>query len=180
MVETIGIDLDGVVFNVINPWLSNYNLRYDDDLKMTDLQSPAIKNHVKPECDVKWLYGPDCITNDIMLNCEFFPGAKEFLIRLMDDPDYKVIFITNTFPFNRAARGVRISEEFFGKDWELCFIADKWRVKVNIFIDDFYEKVWSYKKFNPTSKVFLISRPWNAKDKWDKKLDELKDLEKFL
>ena len=62
--------------------------------------TPNLGNHVKDECDKKWLYGSDSITDEIMLTSEFYPGAKEFLIDLMNDPNMNVIFITNTFFLN--------------------------------------------------------------------------------
>lgn len=51
--RTIGIDMDSVLNNLIEHWLSIYNRDFQDTLTPNDITSWDIHKYVKPECGIK-------------------------------------------------------------------------------------------------------------------------------
>ena len=171
----IAIDLDGVVFNVIEPWIDNYNFMFNDNLKIEDLIDGTIDKFTKKECSTNMLYGPKIITNEIMLTCKFYDGAKQKIKDLSFGHD--LAFLTATFNHNRPARTKRLLYEFGDIEFDLIYTNKKWQYPFDLFIEDSHYFCKLYKECNPDSRVIMITRPWNEHNEWPDRLDELKFLE---
>src|SRR5574340_1102112 len=67
---TIFVDMDGVVANIIDHWLDEYNKDWNDNKTSKDMKSFGLEKYVKPEC------GP--FVFDYMYRKKFFRKAKVY------------------------------------------------------------------------------------------------------
>lgn len=161
----IGIDLDGVVYNIIDMWLEEYNKLTGDDIKTSNLKSPGIHKFTKlnPNESSKLLYSEQILKNDIILNCPEYPNSISTIKNLMCN--HHIMFISNTFMFNREARVKRLIQDFgipeYPNNYDIIFTSKKERIKCDMFVDDFIINVKTYKTHNKNSIVYIITRPWN-------------------
>jgi len=58
----IAVDVDGVIVDLVTPWLRRYNLDYNDDLTPESIQDWEVDKFVKIECGeriYKYIENPD-------------------------------------------------------------------------------------------------------------------------
>lgn len=171
------LDLDGVVFNVIEGWLKNYNEAFNDNVTpddLTDFWLHKFCNNAPKEV----IYGPTIITNEIMMTAPFYPGAKEKIEKLALGND--IVFVTSTFNHNRASRVKRLFQEFGGIDFDLVFTEDKSSVIGDLFVDDYIYHLEHYRKIHDETRCVLVRRPWNQKYDWDDCINELSELDPII
>jgi 5'(3')-deoxyribonucleotidase len=77
----IWLDMDGVLVDLMTPWLAKYNYLWADNLRERDIKAWNIREFVKPDCgdEIHHMLG-----GDIFLNAEPYPGAIEFVRQLAD------------------------------------------------------------------------------------------------
>lgn len=138
-------DVDQVVADLINGWLSLYNEAFDDDLKHEDITEWSVHPFVKPECGKKiydFLRHPG-----LYERVKPLPGAKEG-IRALRDGGYRVVFVSSCVVDSTDAKMRWLIKHGFLPDQrhQDDFIAahDKSLVIGHVLIDDKPDNVMKY------------------------------------
>lgn len=187
------IDLDGIVVNLIDPWLTCYNIEYNDVLTVKDIKDWDISRFVKPECGKKifsYLTMPSFFEHLLPL-----PGAIEALKKLQDDGHEVVICSATEVP--EAAKGKMIWVQkhlpFITKD-NLVLTNGKHHVRgVNVVIDDSPHNIQRFRdEYGNGVEILTLTYPWNdvvadkcirvgahteSREAWDKILQHVATLE---
>ncbi len=159
----IGIDLDGVVYDLMTPWLRRYNERYEDTLTREDIIDFNFEG-VEFRCDVgdfmSFLYD-----GRIHLEAEPVPMAVEVITEWASE-GHTIVFISATKRPAIWAKVARLAVDFPDVPYELHFTSDKAAVEVDVFIDDHVRNVLDYALLgvNPDAVVLLFDQPWNHDD----------------
>ncbi len=162
------IDMDGIIVDLMTPWLEVYNREWGDSLQRWQVTDWALHRFVKPECGLK--------VYDFIKRLGFYDhlpahlGAIEAVTKLHES-GHDIKFATAS-PCADAARGkiVWIEREFehlgFGIR-DVISIYDKVWLEADVLIDDKTEtiKAWSQKATTQTSyprpRIMAISHPHN-------------------
>jgi uncharacterized HAD superfamily protein len=154
----IGVDIDGVTYDEMTPWIAEYNriysqrLRYED---MTDFDFRGVKLKCTPEAffsiykqaDVQWAAQP-------------IWKAMEVLTQLNAD-GHLICFISAgkrcTIPIKMA----KLMQDLPDTPYEIHFTKEKWKVDVDVMIDDsphFMRQWLTMMKMPP---LIYYRQPWN-------------------
>jgi len=161
----IGLDLDGVVYDVMTPWLKRYNERYGDNMTrsdITDFDFEGVDFKCTKEEFMSFLYD-----GRMHLDAKPIAGAVE-AITMMADAGHTIVFITSTKRPAIWAKAARLMTDFFDTPYEIHFTSEKEHVMVDVFVDDHIgnlERVWRYnaKRGKVGPDLFLFDQPWNVK-----------------
>lgn len=153
-------DLDGVVGKFVDAFLSAYRA-----------EGGEIPPHFEVDC---WGF-PDLLPNQkavikawrnpkIFLDQEPYPGAIKALKLLHDNFD--LVIATSAAP----PLGVHIPAKMrwlsdkapFVTSSQLVFTGRKSLIRGSVFIDDYHENCFQWKRANKSGQVYMIARPWNA------------------
>jgi 5'(3')-deoxyribonucleotidase len=158
---TILCDLDGIVADLLTPWLSRYNADYGDNLTVTDITDWDIHNCVKSECGEK-IY--DYINEPgFYFNLKPLPGAIDTINSLRND-GHEVVFVTASASApHTAEEKLRWIEKHFGMSRRDVFIGHKKHlVKGDVFIDDSPKNLMKYREAWPDALICTIAYPHNV------------------
>lgn len=150
----VGCDVDGVLADIMTPWLGRYNHDWDDNLKLTDIKTWGIDKYVKPECGQK-IYG---YLKDPTLYDEALPydGALEF-IKNLKEAGHRVVYVTACTPQHLYRKFQWLLDLKLLKNIrEYITASDKSLVCTDWLVDDSYENTSKFK-----GQTALIARPWN-------------------
>ena len=75
------VDLDGIVVDLLRPWLDAYNRQWGDSLSVADITTPRLAELVRPECG-REVYDLLAVPR-FLAGLEPLPGALEGLQRLL-------------------------------------------------------------------------------------------------
>lgn len=155
--NTVGFDVDGVLCNLISPWLAQYNRDYSDNLTVTEVSDWDISKFVKPECGKKifdYLEDPSLYDNA-------FPYAGMLEVVKFIRKLYNVKFITTATVGSQGRKLIWLQEHgFFRSGDEYAEMKDKSNAPVDILIDDYIENVKGfYERGSGVS--LLVRREWN-------------------
>lgn len=148
----IGIDCDDVCINLIDRWLYEYNLDYNDNLNRNDITNWSVDLFVKPECGqniYKYIENPK-----IYDYCEPVKDSLEAvnLLRTMG----RVIFVTSPTTGCAGRKYVWLKDHgYIDKMEDYVEAKDKTLVKFDHLFDDNFNNVRK-SKYN-----FLFNAPWN-------------------
>lgn len=152
----IGVDADEVVIDLLTHWLRLYNSDYDDNLTPNDITGWDLALFVKPECGVKiydYLELPD-----LYVDCDLIPGAQDAVFRLRE-AGHDVVTITakhNPSKLDLLQRwGIVRSQASYIVE------KDKWKVPVDVLVDDNYETIKKYREMREGSCAILFSQKHN-------------------
>jgi len=158
MTLTLGVDLDGVVFDLMTPLLAQYNKDYDDDMTREDITNFRFEKD-RFKCGrlaYNYLYDPR-----IQFASPFFEGAEKVLKAFMLHDDIDVIFATATSRAVMPAKLAKIESAFPSTYYPYGFYLgrDKTKVDCDVFIEDAAHNVLSM--LNKNKQVIMPDRPWN-------------------
>jgi len=153
----IGVDVDDVALDLVSEWIKRYNADHNDNLKLSDITTWDIPNHVK--CGDKiydYLKQPN-----LYVDMPVIEGALEGVKALREIGD-RVVFVTScTRGPMFEAKWNRLITAGFLEDSRLEYnyvgMSDKTLIKVDVMIDDRPETI---KAIGLRGKLF--QRPWNT------------------
>lgn len=152
---TAGIDNDGVMFDLITPWLCGYNIDWKDNLTPSQILEWDIHKFVKPECGMKiYDYLEDPKIYDKVLPVR---GALEG-IRALREMGYKILFVTHSTKGHAGRKYVLLKD--FGMildDSEYMEAEDKSHAPCDYLLDDYTYNVSSFK----SGTGVLFTAPYN-------------------
>jgi len=167
MTLKVGIDLDDVVFNLMDSWLSMYNKDYEDDMTKEEIINYYLgqpqKNGREFKCGSKiyqYLYDPRLhLEPSIMFRGGYY--ADVAIRRLMDAGDVDITFITSAPRTVMPAKIHRLERIFPSKDYAygLYMTNDKSRLDCDVFVDDGPKNFWNI--VQKGARVLLFDQPWN-------------------
>jgi 5'(3')-deoxyribonucleotidase len=162
MDKLIGLDIDGVVANLIPVWLAHYNHDYNDNLKPTDITGWDTDKFVKPECGLKiYDYLKDPHLYDEVLPVD---GALDAIKELKAD-GYRLVYITATpieasgakFQWLKRYGCIKSPQDYVEASDKSLLMA------LGTLVDDKPENLdYFYKKI-------LFGQPWNEVQKYNPK-----------
>lgn len=159
---TILCDLDSTLADLHNPLIAIYNREFNDRLKIADLKTWNLMDHVKPECG-RLIYDRFLRTPGLFNNMKPFPGAVERLKNLVDD-GHDVYIATDVFFPEHATEKLRWCQEhvpFIPRD-HIVLGAPKHMLRADVLIDDSPHQVRRYRQawgFGPL--ILVLAFPYN-------------------
>jgi 5'(3')-deoxyribonucleotidase len=161
MIRRIGIDVDGVVADLLQEWLNRYNLEYDDRLTKADVTHYDLNRVVKPAAR-------NAIYN-MVANPTIYDGVKPIegaaqAIRDFRAAGWKVVFVSHCFRRCYEQKLEWLARYgFLDYAWEQGvrphpdFIAarDKRWIDVSYLVDDHLQTV---EEFSSTGKHGILFR----------------------
>lgn len=132
--HTILLDLDSTLCDFLATFLEEVKKKYNKDIKVQDI----ISYHY-----IHDLVGADCrdiyLQNDFYKKVQPFLGAEDFVERLCEKYNVKIVTVSNTKD-NQSSKTSFINKHFPSVS-EIIFTEDKWKVEGDILIDDSFEQV---------------------------------------
>jgi len=157
---TIISDVDGVLANLVTPWLAKYNKDYDDDVKPENLKDWDIHPFLKPECGLKFYdYIEDPKLYDKVK--PYTDDAQQTIAKLRED-GHRVIFVTTSTLGASGAKFTWLTKWGFidGNGMgDYVEATDKNLIKADVLIDDRYDN--TQKWYNKGQFPILFKQPWN-------------------
>jgi len=155
---TIILDVDGVVADLMTPWLNEYNKDYGDTLNVSDIQSWNAHSYTKPECGTKFYnYIEDPTLYDVVLPTS--PDVLEFVSQIKKE-GHRVIYVTTSTLGSSGAKYKWLKKwSFLDSMNDYVEATDKNLIKADILVDDKYENAqrWYLSGGLPV----LFRQPWN-------------------
>lgn len=149
----IGLDMDGVICDLVPEWLNRYNNDYDDCLTKDHIKSWNMGEHVK--CG-KAIY--DYLADESLYDCAtVIDGAVETTKHWIDE-GHDVIVITRVhYPYAAAAKLKWLQTHFPHLTNIVIVTSDiKYLVNADVLIDDGSHNLELFKGLR-----ILMTRPWN-------------------
>lgn len=153
-------DLDGMVADLMTPWLSAYNRDYSDNLTQAQLLEFDIHHFVKPECGQK-IY--DYINaGDVYAQLQPIPGAL-LAIEAIKKQGHEVVIVTAGAKHEHTAgHKLEWCKRYLGFSRKDCMIAHrKELVRGDVFLDDSPKMIRNYRKAWPNTPILSIAYPHN-------------------
>ena len=167
----IGVDLDGVLYDMVSELLDHWNYDYETELEPEDITEYKMwqclgcsEEHFK-----EW-YSGEVTERGFLLDLPLYPDAESWLIDLSYFEDSwgeampnDIIFITARQPRISAIDTAEALSDIQALslsqiNWELHFCGQKWRVDCDVYIDD---NPYLLRPFAKAGKeLLLIERPW--------------------
>jgi len=150
----IGVDVDDVCGDLINPWIMKYNRDYNDNLEKKDVTDWAVHTFVKPECGREiYKYIEDRSLYDEVKPIPFSLEAVKNLKHMG-----RVVFITSSTIGAAGRKFLWLQEHGFIETIDDYVEAkDKTLIAYDFLIDDNYHNV----KYGDNN--ILFNQPWNLK-----------------
>lgn len=159
---TVLCDLDGIVVDLLGPWLAAYNAKWDDNLTPDHITDWNIHQFAKPECGFKMYDFID--SGEVYKNLRALPGAVEG-IKQIEKMGHEVIMVSAGSK-NLATAGHKLEwcKEFLKFSRKKCIIAHKKELVCgDVFIDDSPENILKYRERWPDVPIMTISHPYNQR-----------------
>jgi 5'(3')-deoxyribonucleotidase len=157
----LGIDLDGVVANFTQGWMTFYNRDFGADLKFEDSQNWGDLVDLTHFEDIGefWRWSSQLEGHSVFWHLETFPGAVEAL-RTLDSDGHDLIVLTTkpTFAIDDTHDWIARHEI---PATEVFILDDKWLVDCDVYLDDSPYVIPSLLAHRPERTVCRYIRPWN-------------------
>ena len=157
----LGIDLDGVVANFIEGWMTRYNLEFGTSLTpdlVEHWDAASDLTHFTDLCEFWDWAGAGGSGPSVFRNLSLYPGAKRTLCDLAADHD---IVILSMKPDWAAADTFAWIGDRHIPTREVHLLRDKWLVDCDIYLDDSPHVIPRLVENRPGSVVCRYVRPWN-------------------
>lgn len=177
------IDADGVIVNLLNPWIEKYNECFNDNIKSEDIKEyDSLYKITKQNKNV---------IDDILCQPGFFeklpaiPGAIDTVNKLID-LGHQVLVVTSYSDNEEIAYGKvvwfqkHLPQVIKTNGFILCPAKSKMYVNCDIFIDDSFDNVKSHDLVAGNPFNILINAPYNINENWKYRMDSLKDIFTFM
>lgn len=135
--RVLNIDIDGVVADLLTPWLDYYNSRTGESIKKSDITCWDLEDCLRhKEVIHEFLYLPG-----VYRNLEVIGNAKKVLKEL--NKDFKLQFVTDT-PFHARDDRLYWVQKHFPYIKDIYFAEDKSNIKADLILDDRPENLISF------------------------------------
>ena len=150
----IAVDLDGVLWDLVNPWIKKYNQITKEDVKVENLKSYQISKYVE-HSGILWylLEMSDFWDNVWPYNC-----TKEAIAKLQARDDIELVVLTNSSYKTAHHKFKRLFDVLPMLKCEDIIIAEKKHLIAADYLIDDYENNLSHLKYG---KGILITQPYN-------------------
>ena len=166
----IAVDMDWVLAKLTQKWIRYYNTIFDDNLKVEDIKSWDITQHVKPEAKDYMLNILDI--HKFYRDLEVVEDSQRVLKKL--SYDYEIIIVTD--PFTRMSFKSKydwLGEHFpFISPCNYVFTGNKSVIHANYLIDDGVHNLENFKGYG-----LLFEAPYNEKENRFYKVKNWQDIE---
>lgn len=172
-IETIAVDMDDVLVNLLEAWLNFLNKKHNLSVKKSDVVDWDMKK-VYPTLSDKELYG---VLNleELWQTVTPLPYAYHYLKRLYDE-GYKIKVVTASHYKTIAPKLINALFPYYNfltyKDIIVC--SDKKLIQADIIVDDYHENLRGCKGVK-----FLMNAPYNQNidtSIYDFRISNLKEL----
>lgn len=164
---TVALDLDGVIWDLVRPWITEYNNRFGDNLSYDDVTSYDLTRHMKKCTKEDYCH----ILSEILFwqKVEPFSGNSEWLRKL--NKRFNLVIATKTDYRLFEMKVNRVLELFpFIKHSQIINIHDKSLLNVDWLVDDCLDNL-KRGDFN----AVVYDAPYNKSEKYFR----VKSLEEF-
>lgn len=157
----LGIDLDGVVANFTEGWMSFYNRQFDTNLVFADSQrwEDVIDLTHFEDMDQFWDWSSDLDGRSIFWHLEPYPGAIEAL-RDLADQGHRVVILTQKPSFAIADTHEWVARHGIPAA-EIHIIDAKWAIDCDVYLDDGPHMIPRLVRHRPDRVVCRYVRAWN-------------------
>ena len=150
---TVALDLDGVIWDLVRPWVAEYNRIYKDNLLYEDITDYDLSKFMTkiPNGDYWWFLNYGWFWNLV----EPFENSYEYMKRLNED--YNLVVATKTH-YNLYKMKVELLLAYFPfLDYnQIICIGDKSLLNVDFLVDDCLDNLKGG-KFTP----IVLDAPYN-------------------
>lgn len=128
------VDMDGIITNLLDPWLAEYNLRYDDCIGREDIRSFDVHKYVRKECGHKIYY----IIKEpgLFRDLEPLPGALTGVQALIDSGHEVLIATSPSGPDSAKEKLVWVWEWLGLGRRKVILMHNKHLLDADVLIDD--------------------------------------------
>ena len=155
----IVVDMDGIICDLLTPWLAAYNKVYNDSLSIADCDDWWIENCVKPECG-RNIY--NFLTPNMFDDLLPIPGAIE-AIKALKEAEHTIVILTSTVIPEVAAAKMRWVQKHTNIPLQDMFIGyRKSMVKADVFLDDSNVNHKKIREYHPEATILSIAYPYNS------------------
>jgi 5'-nucleotidase len=153
------LDMDGILADLLTPWLARYNADYDDQLTVADVTAWDLHTLVRPACGrhvYRYLRDPE-----LFRHLPVVPGAPAG-VRALRAQGWEPVIVTASSPALHAAKAAWLAEHFpdIPRD-HLVFCSVKHWVPGDVFVDDAPHNLLPYRTHHPTAQVLALAYPYN-------------------
>ncbi|MEY8366550.1 hypothetical protein AALA22_13005 [Anaerovoracaceae bacterium 41-7] len=154
---TVAIDLDGVIWDLVTPWLAKYNEITGEHVDISDIKSYKIGDYVEHEGILNYILEVNNFWNEVKL----YDDALTAIEKLKSCPELDLVICTST--------SYKIAQQKISKLLELVPILDekdivltsrKELLDVHFMIDDYENNLKRMANGNKGVAI-LIDRPYN-------------------
>lgn len=157
----LGIDMDGVIANFNDGWITRYNAQFDAEVRLEQIDHwgaiPSI-THFRHMGEF-WRWSMDLDGASLFRWLEPFPGAIDALNRLAKA--HKIVIVTTKPHFAIHDTYGWLSEHKVPTT-EVHITENKWEVPCDVYLEDGPHNLIDLVEHRPESIVCRYIRPWNA------------------
>lgn len=185
---TVMIDLDDVLWNLVEHWIDIYKHHRAMSFKwciLDDAHDEALNSSMVTSWDIESCLEPTDkklfwsvldtkgFWDTITANLETIHALKA----INDNPNIDLIICTDTYYKSATAKLTRFFELFpFIEPRQVICMKEKWRLDADIVIDDKPETLEKFMlKQNPPVAIMKINKPWNETTICDYSFNEFND-----
>lgn len=148
----IGVDIDETLNTLIEHLLLEYNYRYNDNKKLSDMTHYDIQRFLNPQC--KNIFS-EFSSYSLMIGLDIDPYAVDTLCSINEHHD--IYFVTAGYPNTMGPRNEWLSKHFpFYRSEQLIGCVHKQLLKLDVLVDDYEENLIGGDYLG-----CLITKPWN-------------------
>ena len=157
----LGIDLDGVVANFTQGWMTFYNRQFGANLQVADSKrwNDLVNLTHFADIDEFWAWSADLEGHSIFWHLEPFPRAVES-VRALADAGHHIVVLTTKPSFAHDDTYEWIERHRIPAA-EIHILEDKWVIDCAVYLDDSPIVLPGLVRHRPDETVCRYVRPWN-------------------
>lgn len=153
----IAIDLDGVIWDLVTPWIAKYNSITNEDIKAEDIKTYNIAEYIEHEGILHYILETESFWDKV----DLYPGVEEAIRLLKECPEIDLVISSATcykIAGHKIRRLMQLLPDIGAND--LVLTSRKDLLDVHFMIDDYEDNL---KHMAATGKgvPILIDQPYN-------------------
>ena len=151
----VGIDIDGVIWDLVTPWLAQYSDIIDEQIGLTDITEYDITKFVKSPETLWYILEMSCFWDNVNL----YDGVRDAIKELIEDDRFEIYIVTKTSYKVAAAKFARLFKLIPELNEENIVVAsNKGILDLDFLIDDYERNLLG---ILDKGVPILISQPYN-------------------
>lgn len=153
----IAIDLDGVIWDLVTPWLAKYNSITNENVKVEDIKTYNISEYIEHEGILHYILETESFWDSVNL----YPGVAEAIRLLKECPDIDLVICSATcykIAGHKIRRLMQLLPDIDSDD--LVLTSRKDLLDAHFMIDD-YEDNLKHMAVTGKGVPILINQPYN-------------------